>query len=168
MNIRDGGPEPGTDRSRADLWTARGLVAGQFALIGLIVALRGRSDWPVPEVLRVACTVGVVAGFAVMVLGATALGRGLTAIPLPNAHAQLRTGGLYKFVRHPIYSGLLLTMASLTAASGSSFRLVALGCLIALLTVKARWEESRLAQRFAGYAEYAGRTPRFVPIRLRR
>ncbi len=43
-----------------------------------------------------------------MVVAATALGRGLTAAPLPNSHAELRTGGLYRFVRHPIYSGLLL------------------------------------------------------------
>jgi protein-S-isoprenylcysteine O-methyltransferase Ste14 len=37
-----------------------------------------------------------------------------------------------------------------------------------LLTAKARWEERRLAQRFEGYAEYAARTPRFVPVRWRR
>jgi protein-S-isoprenylcysteine O-methyltransferase Ste14 len=35
------------------------------------------------------------------------------------------------------------------------------------MTMKARWEENRLMQRFEGYAGYAARTPRFVP-RLRR
>jgi protein-S-isoprenylcysteine O-methyltransferase Ste14 len=109
-----------------------------------------------------------VAGIALMIIGATGLGRGLTATPLPNAHAQLRTGGLYRFVRHPIYSGLLLTMASVTAASGSGLRLLTLGALFVLLTVKARWEERRLSQRFEGYAQYAARTPRFVPVRWRR
>jgi protein-S-isoprenylcysteine O-methyltransferase Ste14 len=103
-----------------------------------------------------------------MVIGATGLGRGLTATPLPNAHAQLRTGGLYRFVRHPIYSGLLLTMASIAVASGSWFQLFTLGVLALLLTVKARWEEERLARRFEGYADYASRTPRFVPVRMRR
>ena len=52
-----------------------------------------------------------------MVIGATGLGRGLTATPLPNAHAQLRTGGLYRYARHPIYSGLLPTVASITVAA---------------------------------------------------
>jgi len=122
----------------------------------------------VPIGLTVACTVATVAGLAVMVIGATGLGRGLTATPLPNAHARLRTGGLYRFVRHPIYSGLLLTMASITVASGSGFRLLTLGVLVLLLTVKARWEEARLTQRFEGYASYAARTPRFIPIRLKR
>jgi protein-S-isoprenylcysteine O-methyltransferase Ste14 len=103
-----------------------------------------------------------------MVLGATGLGRGLTATPLPNTHAQLRTGGLYRFVRHPIYSRLLLEMASITVTAGSGFRLLTLGTLTLLLTVKARWEETRLTQRFAGYFDYAARTRRFLPVRLRR
>jgi len=150
-----------------DVRTARLLVAGQFVLIGILVLLPGRQDWPVPAALKVACSIGTVVGLAVMVVGATGLGRGLTATPLPNAHAKLRTGGLYRYARHPIYSGLLLTMASITVASGSVSRLLTLGVLVLLLTVKARWEETRLVERFEGYADYAARTPRFVP-RLRR
>ena len=146
-----------------DVRIARLLVAGQFVLIGILVLLPGRQDWPVPAALKVACSIATVVGLAVMVFGATGLGRGLTATPLPNAHAKLRTGGLYRYARHPIYSGLLLTMASITVASGSGYRLLALGVLALLLTVKARWEETRLMRRFEGYADYAERTPRFVP-----
>lgn len=152
----------------SDVRTARLLVAGQFALIGILVLLPRRHDWPVPTTLTVALRAATVVGVALMGIGATGLGRGLTATPLPNTHAQLRTGGLYRFVRHPIYSGLLLTMASLTAASGSGLRLLTLGALFVLLSVKARWEEKRLSQRFEGYAEYAARTPRFLPVRWRR
>jgi protein-S-isoprenylcysteine O-methyltransferase Ste14 len=165
------GDDPAAHEHRpanTDVRTARLLVTGQFVLIGILVVLPRRHDWPVQTALSVACTVATVLGLAVMVIGATGLGRGLTATPLPNAHAQLRTGGLYRFARHPIYSGLLLTMASITVASGSGFRLLALAALVPLLTVKARWEEVRLSQRFEGYASYAARTPRFIPIRLRR
>ncbi|MEP7194393.1 MAG: isoprenylcysteine carboxylmethyltransferase family protein [Actinomycetota bacterium] len=154
--------------ANTDVRTARVLVAGQFALIGILVVLPGRHDGPVPVALTAACAVATVVGLAVMVISTTALGRGLTATPLPNAHAQLRTGGLYRFVRHPIYSGLLLTMASITVAFGSGSRLLTLVVLLLLLTLKARWEETRLAQRFGGYASYAARTPRFLPVRLRR
>ena len=152
----------------SDVRTARLLVAGQFVMIGILVLLPGRHDWPMPAALKVACSIATVIGLAVMIIGATGLGRGLTATPLPNAHAQLRTGGLYRYARHPIYSGLLLTMTSITAASGSGFRLLTLGVLVLLLTVKARWEERRLIQRFEGYTDYAARTPRFIPFRLRR
>ena len=158
----------GRGPANSDVRTARLLVTGQFVLIGILVLLPIRHDWPAPGALTVACSIAAMVGLVVMVIGATGLGRGLTATPLPNAHAQLRTGGLYRFVRHPIYSGLLLMMASFTVASGSVLRLLTLGVLVLLLTVKARWEEERLTRRFAGYAGYAARTPRFVPIRLRR
>ena len=151
-----------------DTRTARLLVAAQFTLIAVIVILPGRQDWPLPRVLAVACVVAVVVGGLTMVVGATALGRGLTAAPLPNAHAELRTGGLYRFVRHPIYTGLLLVMGALTVASGSALRLFVLGLLVVLLARKARWEETRLAARFPRYTEYAARTPRFVPFSSRR
>ena len=151
-----------------DTRTARLLVAAQFTLIAVIVILPGRQDWPLPRVLAVACLVAVVVGGLIMVVGATALGRGLTAAPLPNAHAELRTGGLYRFVRHPIYTGLLLVMGALTVASGSALRLFVLGLLVVLLARKARWEETRLAARFPRYTEYAARTPRFVPFSSRR
>ena len=71
-------------------------------------------------------------------------------------------------MRHPIYSGLLLAMGSITLASGSLARLLALGLLVVLLAGKARWEEARLAERFEGYAAYAARTPRFAPFGPRR
>lgn len=154
---RDDRPAP------REVWTARLLVVGQFALIAVLVLLPSRTDWAVPTALTVACRVATIAGLAVMVVGATGLRRGLTATPLPNAHARLRTGGLYRYVRHPIYSGLMLLATAITVASGSALRLLALAALLVLLNAKARWEEERLARRFEGYAEYAERTPRFVP-----
>ncbi len=98
-----------------------------------------------------------------MVVAGTALGRGLTAAPLPNSHAELRTAGLYRFVRHPIYSGLLLLTVALTLTSGSLWTTAACVALVVLINVKARWEEGHLARRFSAYAGYAVRTPRFVP-----
>jgi protein-S-isoprenylcysteine O-methyltransferase Ste14 len=150
--------------ARGDVRTARLLVIAQFVLLVLLVLLRGRDDWPVPHALTVASVIAVVLGLVIMVIGGTALGRGLTAAPLPNAHAQLRTGGLYRFVRHPIYGGLLLAAAAITVASGSVFRLVVFVALVVLLSAKARWEEMRLSTRFAGYAAYAAGTPRFLPF----
>ena len=151
-----------------DVVVARYLVTAQFGLIGLLVLVPGGGGWAVPLGLRVACAVLVVAGVGIMGLGATSLGRGLTATPLPNQHAELRTGGLYRYVRHPIYTGLLLAATAFAVASGSVVRLVVLVLLVALLNGKARWEEVRLARRFDGYAAYAARTPRFIPVRVRR
>ena len=158
-------PYPGDPgQGRADAVTAWLMVAGQFALIALIVILGGGSAWTVPNWLDRLAWVGIVLGFIVMLLGATRLGRGLTAAPLPNAHAQLQTGGLYRYVRHPIYSGLLLFAIAHTIASASYVQVALCLALIVLIAVKARWEERRLAARFPDYADYCAHTPRFVPF----
>lgn len=154
--------------SARDLTTARVLVAGQMLLLVALVVVPRQGHWRVPGWLLVIAAVGAVAGVAVVLVAGTALGRGLTAVPLPNRHATLRTGGLYALVRHPIYAGLLLAAGSVTLAGSSWWRVAVLVLLVALLDVKARFEERHLAQRFPGYAAYARRTPRLVPRPWRR
>ncbi len=155
-------PEPDPHPPSA-LWTSRALVTAQFVLLIALVLVPRGVGWLAPLWLRVIAGAAGVAGVLIMLLGGTALGRGLTAAPLPNAHAQLRTGGLYRFVRHPIYSGLLLMAGAIAVVSGSVARLVVFAALVGLINVKARWEERQLMRRFPGYAAYAARTPRFVP-----
>lgn len=147
-------------RARLIAWALVGL---QFALIAALVLLPSGSLWPTPTPVLVLARAAALGGIALMVVAGLSLGRGLTAAPLPNAHAQLRTGGLYRFVRHPIYSGLLLFAMGQVLASASLLTCLAGALLTVLISVKVRWEERRLAERFAGYPEYAARTPRFVP-----
>jgi len=156
-------PEDARDH-QADGRIAWLLVAAQFLLIAMIVLLGGSDAWPVPHWLDQIAGVGVALGLVVMILGATRLGRGLTAAPLPNAHARLRTGGLYRYVRHPIYSGLLLFAIAHTIAAASYVQLALCLLLLGLIAVKARWEERRLVERFPAYAAYAAHTPRYIPF----
>lgn len=139
------------------------LVFSQFLLLALIVLLPAREDWSLPTGPARAGDVAAVVGILLMVVGATSLGRGLTAAPLPNEHAKLRTGGLYGYVRHPIYTGLLLFAIARSLTQGSGWVAAACVGLIALINLKARWEERHLAQRFPDYLPYARHTPRFIP-----
>ncbi len=147
---------------------ARLFVAGQFVLLALLLVPGTGDDWPVPRSLTVTAWVLEAVGLGLAAAAALGLGRGLTAMPLPNQHARLRTGGLYRWVRHPIYSGLLLFAAARAVSSGQVPVAVAAALLTGLITAKARWEEQRLVERFPGYPEYARRTPRFVPNPFRR
>jgi protein-S-isoprenylcysteine O-methyltransferase Ste14 len=147
-------------RDRRTSWL---LVAGQFVLLGLIVLAPGGHTWTVPVVVARAAQGAEAVGILLVVVAATSLGRGLTAAPLPNAHAVLRTGGLYRFVRHPIYTGLLLFALARSLDSGSPLTASACLLLVVLINAKARWEERHLAERFPGYRAYCARTPRFVP-----
>jgi protein-S-isoprenylcysteine O-methyltransferase Ste14 len=159
VTSREGDSSP----SIGDRRIAQLLVLGQFVLLALIIFLPGSDSWAVPSPVAGAAQVAETIGIIIMVVAATALGRGLTATPLPNAHAQLRTGGLYRYVRHPIYTGLLLFAVARTLASGSAWTASACLALVLLINVKAHWEERHLVKRFPGYAAYASRTSRFFP-----
>ena len=152
-----------TDSQASDRRVGATFVVAQFVLLAVVVFLPGGSLWSLPMWLTRVADALAVAGLVVMVLAALGLGRGLTAMPLPNEHAALRTGGLYRWVRHPIYSGLLLFALCRTVVSGSPFTVVAFLVLVVVLTAKAHWEEQRLIVRFPDYAAYARRTGRFIP-----
>ncbi|HEX2054316.1 MAG TPA: isoprenylcysteine carboxylmethyltransferase family protein [Actinomycetota bacterium] len=139
------------------------LVAAQFLLLAVLVFAPRGDAWTVPGVLRAFGLLLRVGGLAAIVAGAVSLGRSLAVHPAPSSNAELKTDGLYRHVRHPIYSGVLLLGAGIALTSGNGVCLVAMLGLIPVLTAKSRLEEQLLRERFAGYDEYARRTPAFVP-----
>lgn len=148
-----------TARQRLQAWA---FVAAQAVLIIALIFLPG-GQWALPDWLQVTGRVVSLAGIAVMIVGALGLGRALTPLPLPNGSGDLRTGGLYRLVRHPIYTGLLMFAAGQVLSEPSALRLAAAVLLIALIWVKARWEERRLVEKFPEYSDYVAVTPRFIP-----
>lgn len=138
-------------------------VAGQVVLIVALVVLPGRDDWPTPSWVWATGQLLVVGGFAVMLASSLGLGRGLTPTPVPREQGHLVTGGLYRWVRHPIYSGVLLVVVGLTLRSGSFVTLAVGVVTVVFFAYKARWEEQQLRERYEDYALYAAVTPRFVP-----
>ncbi|MFN8017188.1 MAG: isoprenylcysteine carboxylmethyltransferase family protein [Acidimicrobiales bacterium] len=152
---------PGTDPRDARVGWA--MVGVQAVLILAIALAPTGAAWQVsPGVARVARWLQWV-GMAVLAIGLVTLGRSLTAHPAPLERGELRTGGPYRLVRHPIYAGILALAAGASATGGSWVILGASIGLVALFMVKARWEEVRLRARYPGYDAYAARTPRFIP-----
>lgn len=149
-----------TPRETAIAWA---FVLVQFGLLAAILLLPSGDAWSLSTGLARAARWTGLTGMAVLVLGLVGLGRSLTALPTPVPHGELRTGGLYRFVRHPIYTGVLALSYGAAAPSGSVAVVVAAGALTGWLAVKARWEEGQLRRRYPGYGAYAAGTPRFVP-----
>ncbi|HVL26806.1 MAG TPA: isoprenylcysteine carboxylmethyltransferase family protein [Acidimicrobiales bacterium] len=153
--------------SRVQLLAAYALVAAQLGLLAAMVLWEPEPDFELPGWAdRLAWGAGV-AGALWLVLGVVSLGRSATALPLPVVHGRLRTGGLYRLSRHPIYTGLLALAWSWSARSGAIELLALAGALNLLLVAKAVAEERLLEEAYPGYREYAGRTPRFLPLGFR-
>jgi protein-S-isoprenylcysteine O-methyltransferase Ste14 len=90
--------------------------------------------------------------------------REVRVLPDVAANARLVTNGPYRFVRHPMYSAVLVMAAALVADNFSTPRLIAWLVLLADLVAKLKYEERLLAQRFPDYRDYQRRTKRLVPF----
>lgn len=66
------------------------------------------------------------------------------------------TRGPYRWVRHPIYAGELLTAAAVTLWRFSLTNLLLFAAFAAIQLFRSRWEEQKLARVFPAYGEWAG------------
>lgn len=84
-----------------------------------------------------------------------------------GARHELRTTGIYRFVRHPQYLGLMLVIVAMNIQWPTIPTLVMAPVLIVMYVRQARREDRDLEARFGvTFAAYAARVPGFVP-RLR-
>jgi protein-S-isoprenylcysteine O-methyltransferase Ste14 len=142
------------------------LLAAQIVLVILIGVAPSTAEPAV--VLELAGWLVAGFGLAWLVGGAISLGRSLAALPLPTEGGELRTGGFFRFSRHPIYTGMLALTGGYALARPSVLRVACWVALAAVLSRKARYEEELLDRTYAGYAGYRARTPRFLPRPWRR
>lgn len=143
-------------------------MAGQAILLGALILLPGRDDWPTPTWLQTVASILFFGGLILVALAALRLGSALTPTPVPTAHGELATGGFYRFVRHPIYTGVLTLVAGMTLRSGSWIHLAVAIATLVFFDQKAAWEETQLRGRYDGYDAYAAATPKFFPRPKRR
>ena len=128
---------------------ANWLVWAQFLLLALLL-VPGDPLWSetwitvVALLLAVDGAVLVVAGFAALVWVA------------PREGAALRTMGVYRLTRNPIYLGLIVGTAGWVLWRARLELIVVWVLLVIVLVVKARVEQHRLVDAFGDeYREYA-------------
>jgi protein-S-isoprenylcysteine O-methyltransferase Ste14 len=102
----------------------------------------------------------IVAG-ALVILGAVVSIRWKSLAP--SMKDTLVEKGPYRYVRHPVYSGVLLELVGLSMWILAIPVMVA--CLLGILwiIIQARLEELDLIQRLPAYKDYMQRVPRFIP-----
>jgi protein-S-isoprenylcysteine O-methyltransferase Ste14 len=111
-------------------------------------------------------------GWVLMVFGAAVQLLALAGLRLkaarPSVGDELVDRGVYAYVRHPIYLGLLLEFAALVLLKPRQTVVMAvvLGC--GWVLVQAWLEEVDLVQRMPAYREYMRRVPRFLPSLARK
>jgi protein-S-isoprenylcysteine O-methyltransferase Ste14 len=145
-------------------------VVIQFALFALVLfgpkSLSWLPRWPAPW-----STAGAVAGVilggigGVLVLfGLLSLGRNLTAVPFPKDDAQMVAHGAYRFVRHPIYSGIIIGALGYGLLWASTLGVLYAVILFLFFDVKSRQEEKWLREKYPAYEEYTKMVRKLIPF----
>lgn len=141
-------------------------VVAQAVLIALVLlcpGLLGRNlGWHGRSQQAVGVAIAAL-GFVFLVLGVIGLGKSLTPLPKPAEGASLRVGGVFRLVRHPIYSGILLMALGYTLQAKSMLAVLSALLLGAFFFLKARQEEDWLVERYPEYREYRSKTKGFFP-----
>lgn len=137
-------------------------VAVQFVLFVLYI-LELLPKLKIPFAFSIAGLLVAVAGFIVSLLSVFKLDQSLTVYPSPKPGSELITTGLYKYVRHPIYAGILFFAFGFALFWSSAFKLIISAVLLLWFWLKSSYEEKKLQDRYSNYKQYKQTTGRFFP-----
>lgn len=123
------------------------------------------------EVLKITTgTVGILLGSTLVILGilmgllsVIQLNKNLSPFPTPIHGGELIETGLYKYIRHPIYTSILSTLLGYGLYSASVYKILVTLILLVLFFYKSKYEERKLSSVFYKYPEYMNKTGRFLP-----
>lgn len=138
-------------------------VVTQFFLFALYFIDWNFYSYQLPSWLSYIALFLVVVGLLVVLFGILSLNVNFSPFPSPRSNASLISHGIYKYMRHPIYSGIIIALLAYALFSFSAFRLFITIGLITVFYFKTKLEEKLLRERFEGYSAYMKRTGRFFP-----
>jgi protein-S-isoprenylcysteine O-methyltransferase Ste14 len=141
-----------------------GWVVGQMALLAGVIA--GAACWHGQWRSAVSTLCGwllMLAGVICGIAGVAALGRNLTPLPKPAPAAELVQTGIYRLMRHPLYTAVFCGSLGWALVWRSWPALVSAIMLAPFFDAKAGREEHWLRAQFPDYAAYARRVRKFIP-----
>lgn len=142
--------------TRTDNWI---WLLGQLVLMAAVFAAGWYFPGSVDSWLRHR-TVGiilVVISTMIGLAGVLSLRSSLSAFPQPNERRLISTG-IYRWARHPMYTGLIVLALGWVLWTGSGFALIAIFPLWWFFRRKAALEEEMLSRIYPDHAQYAART----------
>lgn len=145
--------------NRGVIW----VVVQAALLLLLLVVPRIGPLWPAPDVFRGIGALLVVIGILLLTWSALSMKQSLTAFPRPLPQGRLVTTGPYRFVRHPMYLGVVVGALGLALATHSPLRLAIAAALLVFFNMKAGNEEGWLQEKHPQYAAYKSRVKKLVP-----
>lgn len=140
-------------------------LVGIIAWTCLLVALgpEALDVWRVPRWAPIAGFGLLGLGLLLTVVAQLQMG-GSWRVGIDGRPTELVSGGMFRLVRNPIYTGVLCMLVGLVAAAPSPWTVCFLVNTALLLAVEVRLEEAHLESLHgAAYRSYASKVGRFIP-----
>jgi len=144
--------------------TSRLLVLAQFTLLGLLFIPLELIDTQYGWVLAFVCL-----SIALKLLLYTSMHNKIgnfNIVPEIKEGCDLITSGPYKYIRHPMYTSVLLIGLAAVSYGFSFFKLVLIVFLVIVMALKARREEKYWCEHSTAYQDYQSKTKMFIPFIL--
>jgi len=138
-------------------------VVTQFFLFALYFIDWNFYSYQLPAWLGYIAIFFVVVGLLIVLLGILSLNVNFSPFPTPKSNASLISHGIYKYIRHPVYAGIIIALLAYALYSFSAFRILITVSLTVVFYFKTNLEEQLLRERFVDYKDYMKRTGRFFP-----
>ena len=143
-------------------------VIGIMMLVKMLLAgLDIRFGWTIklPLCMEIAALVAAVLGYGLVVwaTGSNAFFSQIVRIQTDRGHT-VASGGPYRFVRHPAYTGMILIEIGTSIMLGSWLALIPGVVSAILLILRTKLEDQTLLTELTGYKEFAAKTRyRLIP-----
>lgn len=107
----------------------------------------------------------ILSGYGLMFTSLFTLRKNYSSTLVIRRDHQLVTHGVYRYVRHPIYLGVLIVAAGFTVLAGSLRGFLIMALLLPILLIRIRLEERLLLTAFGEqYQRYQNRTRKLIPF----
>ena len=137
------------------------LVTIQFILLTIFYIPFFSNVFQTSLIVKYAGAIVSILGFLIILIAILQLSKNLTPFPTPKENGVLINTGLYKYVRHPIYSGIFMAAIGIAFYTGSYWQLSISFILLILFYYKSKYEESLLMEKYNEYENYKKVTRRF-------
>lgn len=138
----------------------------QFVLFGLFLLEVDRLRLVLPSWIQLNGIPMGIAGLTICGIAVLQLNRNLSPFPSPTTGSTLITNGVFTWIRHPIYTGIIMGLLGASLYYQSLYKIIIIAVLAGLFYFKTSYEEERLAAVFTEYEAYKAKTKRFIPFVL--
>ncbi len=146
---------------RSEIW-----ITIQVVLLAVLIFAQFPVDYTVTPFLGLMAHIFEGAAVIVGIVAIYNLRHSLSITPHPVEKGQFEAKGIYRYIRHPMYTAVFLVSIGIALNSGSYWKFAVVAALVIFFRIKTEYEEGLLVKRYPGYKDYIKNTGRYFPMFL--